>query len=339
MLERVSTYFEKENRDRRRIIYNYRLLTSGDATAATASLYSTVFNIKSQHNLRQFNRPDFVKVHNLSFFLEHIGLDPDKTVHAWEKSYSSMSWDTPEGLKELNTQYATNILNICRLESERPGSARVFTEEFDIRAFHRYAFSDNVSHLTDQYDQRDDKTTPYGVVAVARDDHKYSFHSLSSLLTNVKEELGDSHIIRVIEVDGARSLLAGLNKIHRRYGTEGNKISFGILAGHGNQNGVILGGQEKTDPFFVVTSDLFQNDTLKKGVRNFFTDDATIIFHSCSTGKDDGIAQKVAHALDVTTVAPEGVTERPKIHVANTRGSLVFDATYDEGIQTRRYTA
>ena len=93
--------------------------------------------------LAKHDTPNVIRRENFSIFLSHIGLNPDETFKAWDMSHSAMKWDNPDDISELNIVYSENFLSICDLETKRPGSVKVLSDEFGIQNFERYAHDEN----------------------------------------------------------------------------------------------------------------------------------------------------------------------------------------------------
>jgi len=69
---------------------------------------------------------------------------------------------------------------------------------------------------------------------------------------------------------------------------------------------------------------------VKDQFKNYFRKDATVIFSSCSTGVDGGIAHQLAHLLDVKVIAPDKDTPSPFVKVAFQTGRPVFEVNYPD---------
>lgn len=76
------------------------------------NLYKLLFTPLSE---RSYDQPMSIKRENVNFFLTHIGLNPQKTTDAWDKSHSSKTWGTNDGIAEQ----LARALDVTTIEPEK----------------------------------------------------------------------------------------------------------------------------------------------------------------------------------------------------------------------------
>lgn len=222
--------------------------------------------------------------------LGKYGLDPGEMTKAWEMSTND---------KEKTQCYLDNLIAIRDLEIIQPGICQFLYSVYGIRDFTRYP----QSLLVRQYNNEENLDIPYGIAIYSRSDHNGAYYCHKDGLWELNEQLtqGDS-LMRIAECASANEFYKLLERLNDKYGQK-HKISFVIIAAHGYIDGVLLGLDN-----YLESIDLTP-------VGQFFECDATLIFISCDTGQEGGIAHSVSKNLRVKTIAPDDKTSLKKIWV------------------------
>lgn len=255
----------------------------------------------------------------LSLFIEDFRLNPENLFPIWERNPS---------LRTVEHAISRNFMTICRIESQRPGSAKVLHDDFGITLFGRY----DPDSLINQFDMRDDRSLPYGVALVSKDDYNGAlyFDNYFALQNNLKGE----SLIRIVEIGEKTNLVRSLIKLNRRYGPngrDGHKISFAILSGHGSEKAI------QTDSSSTLTvDDLIQFNRWEE-IQNFFAEDAVVIIPSCFTGVENGLAEHITKKLQRKTIAPDNECSINNFEVQKVDGKLVFDVNF-QGANKKIFT-
>lgn len=223
-----------------------------------------------------------------------LGLEPEKFVSASSESCAP---------SERHRRLILNALSALKVELRRPEAVGELSNTFGIQAFSRYP--DNM--LVSQYDQKDDRDTPYGIVMNPRNDHNGAFYDLAAHDTNAslwKEVEREGHHVRIFECASKMDIARKLITANNLYG-EKQKIAFAILGGHGNRSLMQFGDTAKDEE----GSQLSKGDlAYGKGVQRageFFVENPTIIFNSCSVGGDTGLADLASEVYDATVYAAD----------------------------------
>lgn len=228
---------------------------------------------------------------------------------------------------------ARNLFAIRSLEQKNQGSVQRLYEEFGIRDFARYP----EELLVSQDKNRNDASTPYGVVIYPRNDHNGAFYHPGPLQELYQDLQGGYHT-RIVEAKGKIDIARKLIELDRRYGAQ-HKISFAILGGHGTQDSIRFGdySHHKTDK-------LFTEDLMGYGVRrtkHFFEENPTIILDSCSTGARAGIGQKLSQQIGARVIAPDQPCNTKSLHGKVQQGKLIIDAEYydtETGLPVKKHS-
>lgn len=242
------------------------------------------------------------------------GLDYEKLRTFWQQASNPLDKES--------------ALQIMRLEHRIPGLPKTLNSEFGMVNFRRYP----ESVLTRQYEMRERHDVPYGVLLYPIDDHNGAFQGDGKPIAEFAESLKDRFELRIVECDSKLDVAKQLITLDRRYGEPkgGNKISFAVIGGHGNENVIVFGGDDERHR-------LLKSDLQGKGVgrsTSFFTENPTLIIVSCSTGKEGAIAQELSAALHATVIAPDGNTSLKDMRYQPT--TQRFDVSYT-GVQTVRF--
>lgn len=250
--------------------------------------------------------------------LERAGLSPKAILDVWDYNYFAKNQDIyPDFI-------ADNFAVIRALETERPGICRVLYREFGVHNFSRYP----LKALIDQYDQRD-KDLPYGVLIYPHTDNNGGF---SKREDDLEEFYGDLKVantaLRIYEAGSKVGVLRRLAAVNKEYGAK-NKISFAILGGHGEPEGIEYGHSIQGDK---LVSHALHKDDLKgamvQELKTWFIDKPTFVLVSCSTGADAGIGEEI-YKLGGDVIAPQVPSALDRVVVdRRSNGSLAFGVRY-----------
>lgn len=294
-----------------------------DRKDASNHIKRSVFNNRRQ---MPWGDPEFIRWPRLTAMLDHLGLPAEEVVAHWEASYGNARWEQTHwvdessvGASKLHSIFESNVYTMLHLETARPGSTRVLADQFGIHNFIRFRtgnYETPPQQLIDQYDQRDEVGKPYGLVLAPYDDHNGAYSEADYKIWNVRKNLDDKIAIRGYEFEGYRgprglkaTLEQAQNKYHHDDGTDGS-ASFGIIHAHSSGFGLQLTRFGSNS--FDITDPLFSEPTEDTGDEEqgwrVFSKDATVVFGSCSTGVPGGLANHLAHRLEITTIGPDDVT-------------------------------
>jgi len=232
----------------------------------------------------------------LNEYCNQFGLNAEKLFHAWYSSHQECNplvnpFDTRAVDPVLSVR--NNLMEMRRLELHQKGAPKTLVEDFGISCFSRYP----EGMLDDQIDQIDDVDTPYGLVVSSIGDHSGTFYrksaldSINSLLRQCKN-LG--HNLRVIETDGNVDFLKKLLVLDKKYNKPtGQRIKFGVINGHGNEEAMQIGMDHSS---VITTQDVLSND-FKRASQRFFEEGAPIVLQACLVGKKDKLAQLASDSM------------------------------------------
>jgi hypothetical protein len=216
--------------------------------------------------------------------LSRYRLDADTLIEAWRDKGSN-----DESTRKTYSQEAigSNLTTITRLESQRPGICSVIMKTFGIRNFARYP--DEM--LIDLYDQRDNRDIPYGLFILARDNSDgVGLDDMAKVYEKLYKQMSAlGYAIRIFESGDKRELARVFLASKKRYSP---KISFVVGVGHGSPSAITLEHVHKDGED--LRKVLQQSDFEGKGVKRIgelLTDDCPIVFISCDTGTENGIAK------------------------------------------------
>jgi hypothetical protein len=304
------------------------------------------------------------------FFADKLGLD-NKVVGKWKEARTATGEKDKDGKEIYIGNYEENIISGMELEEMKPGSTKLLFEKFGIANFSRYYQEDLIHQI-----EAAEENKPYGIVAFPEADWNGAFDTFNirESLNNMAEKLQEKGFeMRIIEVSSQFELAKRLNGFDKKYGQDGNKIGFLIIAGHGTQDSVKLGNfehelvpppiqnPEMTDQYYqealkkwqisqtdnlrnVIVSEDIQGDSgrgIKRAADKWFEKKAPVVFLSCSTGKEGGIAQSTASQLGFETIGPEKDASVDLINVNfNEKGKPFFNVKYSSilgDVETMRY--
>lgn len=314
----------------------------------------------------------------------------DEVVKKWQMSTHDVSGKKDKKNQVLVPYYSPNLRSVLRLEAERSGAARELYESFGIANFGRY----NDGMLMRQLEEIDEMG-PYGVVVFPEADWNGAFFQDNVNLSKVSGKLDEKGIkTRIVEVGSQFGMAKRLAKFNKKYGKDGEKISFLFIGGHGSVDTVNFGKENKlveddhhpgppplqTDD---VPDDVYQKEMsiwrkeydewqsnqitpheirntmqaddirngsgagIKRGAEKYIKPKAPVIFISCSTGAEGGIAQTVSGELGFETVGPDKPAAVSSMDVSfDDEGKPSFsisynkplDSTSEGGIKKMSYT-
>ncbi len=208
-----------------------------------------------------------------------------------------------------------NMEVMNNLEALRPGSVEYLNRVQGIKNFARYS----PELLIQQFDDRNKRDLPHGVLVVADSDHNGALTSLSEVWDSFNNQLEKRYRMRIVECGSTIDVARKMITLDRRFGSE-NKFSFAIIAGHGTEDSIELSEG-------IINSSIRKKDFNKPGfqrTKQFFVDKPSFLFASCSTGSEDGIAQKISEVFHATVIAPKVSTQMHDIKV-----KFLEDGTFD----------
>ncbi len=249
----------------------------------------------------------------------------------------AQSWEQGRGDKVNFREYkAMNLDAIVALEYADPGAAQVLANDFGIHNFARYP----ISVLRTQYRNRDNKDQSYGAMLLARSDHNGAFHASngeSTMIDRFAEELKRHDTeIRIYEVDTPMAVLRALFKARHKYEQE---LRFALVSGHGRQNSVQFGDALTPDARMYSDKMYMTAPEFQERVTGLFANDAKVVFDSCSTGKDFGVASVTREIFEVDTAAPIRPTKLQELGVQDAgQGRFTIKPAYWNANDVRSYT-
>lgn len=235
-------------------------------------------------------------------------------------------------LVDTNYYLMNNLRKMTELDRMWPGSPKALYERYGILCFSRYP----IEVLEDQYQRRNEKDTPYGVVLFPHADHNGAFYTDENVLLSLKFDLRRKALLRVAEAGSKLDLVKQMRRMRNNHGP----MSFAILGAHGQKNGFEFG--RGTDPkFSLTTSDVLNPDHGAKKMTQdeapYFVEDPTIILVSCSTGQPRGIAETLSRELNAHVIAPDRDTSLRWIRAKRINEKWDFSVEYGDKNTERRY--
>ncbi len=267
------------------------------------------------NNRRHINKRG-AKIEHLEELLKKVlakyGLDPDEILDTWNGSHTEHS---PQ------PQIDANMSRVFDLEDKREGIAHLLYREFGIRNFERYP----ESILIRQFDEFDDVEKPHGVMIQATHDYNGALGSWSNteIWEKMFDQIKDRYAFRIVEAKSKLEVARRLIGLDRKYG-KNHKLSFAFIGGHGSEDTIQFGGDEKRGR-------LFLEDLAGRGAQRtnkFFKPHPTIVLVSCSTGAEGGIGQKLSKILGAKIIAPDVPTNLKSIEADLTNENIDFKVTY-----------
>lgn len=213
---------------------------------------------------------------------------------------------SPQGYEDRN------IEAMAAIELIEPGAVKALTEEFGIRNFVRYP----TRTMVNQYRNKDNKDLDYGVYIMSQTDHNGAFHPSnghSHLIDSFERGLGQIDAgMRIYEVGSimgaARAVLEARHKYEKQ-------LHFAVIGGHGTPSTLQLNSADLFEGYIRRMHIRRIRDRPADRMMNIFTNDATIILDSCSTGQIDGLAEELNDFLSAEAYAPRTPTKLESIDI------------------------
>lgn len=211
-------------------------------------------------------------------------------------------------------EYARNqfkaMFELARKDPEAP--KRLF-EQFGIRHFARYKTAELLEQLDYQAGPGDDVE----VLITASDDWNTAYRDR---YTRTKDDLNFKHPI-YHEASSMIEITRMLTRASRHYGP----IDKLLISGHGSLEHFRMGaGREPLNGVVDIDSVKHSQGAKRLVERTVLSPDCLILISSCSVGKPGGIAEAIAKATGLKTIAPEDIAS-----------GLIYDK--DEGDYDARY--
>lgn len=205
-------------------------------------------------------------------------------------------------------KYNENLNLMRRMEAETPLSVRDLNKMYGIMEFHRYPIDALLAQAKEEEVQQ-----PYGLVVFPREDHNGAFDQQKQMFERLYLETRGHYGLKIAECGSKYEMGRQLVSLDKKYG-ENNKIGFLVMGGHGSDQTLALGsfdpnavnevGNNPTSKNIIWTADA-EGAGFKKANERFLDKDAEVVFISCSTGKEGGIANTFSNTLDRKMTAPK----------------------------------
>ncbi|NTW30619.1 MAG: hypothetical protein HGA33_05030 [Candidatus Moranbacteria bacterium] len=264
---------------------------------------------------------------------DKIGLDPS-IVEKWKESDTSVGKD-----EQGNDRYRTSCAEALEasLSIGKDAANRLFSE-YGIANFQRY----DSSLLLWQLEQSG-QDIPYGVIVFPEEDLNGAFAQMKTPIAEMAAKLRmEKFATRIVEVGSKTEFAKRLLSLDKRYGSNGEKISFMVLGGHGSSESITFGDRIAPPPIDgvyedwelrrgkITTSDLTEGKGIESALRRLLRSDAPIVLISCSTGKEGGIAEQASRkAPEREMIGPDRPVSVRKIDVEFTEvGTPILTPEY-----------
>lgn len=237
-----------------------------------------------------------------------------------------------------NSQVVHSIENIQRLEQNHPGAAKILFDDFGIRVFSRYHYET----LLAQVREKENRSLPYGIVALPREDWNGAFNKDLLVWADLKRQLEGKYLLRFVECNGKMDLVKRLIKFDKAYGEKqddkGHKISFAIVGGHGNPESIqIANSDSKTG---VLRKADLKRGSINKKINSLFIENPDVVLISCSTGADGGIGQTMSSSIEgARVIAPDISTNVNRIYADINGDTIALSVEFNKGTRTRVYAS
>lgn len=197
------------------------------------------------------------------------------------------AWVASTKFEEIGGRIEENLKSMYELEKLEPGSVKYLNSRFGINCFGRYP----VNMLIAQYQSKNDKQSPYGLILYPYGDHNGAFYGDKEPFSNFYKQLcqitrnnGAKYRVRVFECRNLFSLGRSVVSSYHEYG----KIHFALIGGHGSRERIWFGNSETLSK-----DDLIQGKGIQRAV-DFFIPQPPIVLVACSAGKEGGIAEEMS---------------------------------------------
>jgi len=308
--------------------------------------------LHSQQN-RAFILNQFTKV-DLNNILRQGFQDPQKVVdrlqsfgftkEEGEKIFKAWSGNSfiigrtkkPDVLQTIQSNIIAmqEIVNLIPLDEDKRRVLPELFHDFGIHNFARYP----AQLLADQYLQRDNLDTPYGVIMYPMSDWNGAFLKDRDVFSNLHKDLQGKYLVRVVEVADKREMAGAFMRLHQRYapghqlgkkkienfiGKPGHRIEFVFVGGHGTPTYIDF-GRDKLE-----LNDVANINIGTQRMRQILVDIPSIVLISCSTGAEGGIAQQISKIFTGISTGPDVPTGIKSVTVRFGRnGKPIFHIAY-----------
>lgn len=240
------------------------------------------------------------------------------------------AWVESTDLAQIGSKVEQNLEVMYDLEKKEPGSVKFLHDRFGINCFGRYP----AEILAAQYSQRNDRTSPYGLISFPRGDWNGAFYyngrhigDLYNQLQSITRSDGSKYNIRIFENGSLFSLGKSVASSFKDYG----KIHFLLIGGHGSRKEIWFGDTET-----VSRDDISQGKGIQRS-KEFFVPNPPIVIVACSAGQKGGIAEQMSKISGGEVHGASTETNVDKILVKSDGDRLSFNVTYYKG-KTATYT-
>jgi len=255
--------------------------------------------------------------------LKHYNLNYDQFVKQWY-NYSLQTGQIG--------MVAQNLEAILTIEEKRPDIAKVLKDEFNIGLFHRYP----PEVLIAQFDQRNNRELPFGIMVNSITDHNEALGSLgmTGLLKSLhKEADGVGYGVRIYEAGSIEEIVDIMNQSNERYGEK--TPQFALISGHGLPDSIEMDWDHPRFPGRKIRQESFQDED-GLNLAKKMGDNAQVILISCSTGVEGGIAQEISkQGLRVS--GPDCEAGAGWVEMKKTQDGLIEVQVKYRGAKTNRY--
>jgi len=278
----------------------------------------------------------------LKNFLELFKLPSQKIINAWESNAQSQSskdkeakdvYTKEDAFEDLMLIIKKNLLCIKRIEAKHSTICKYLYENYGIKNFGRFS----QETWLDQYEERE-KSKPFGLVVVSRDDWNASSYSEGACRAydNLRIHIHPSHSLKIIEAQSLPELAKLLVSLERKYK---KSPEFVVWSGHGGGEEFFLGPAKyrKENYKFFIERDDFKGVAGKRmqPYLDLFSPHTVQILDSCSSDKEENLPSVAANVTGNIFIYPKGKTQVKDFGVTrDSGGNLSFNVQYDFGIKT-----
>ena len=242
-------------------------------------------------------------------FLEELGLDAEGTLKAWEDTSPTivprLNWLVRRFLDPVTIAYSRDdippytfrhdIESLVSLENKRPGSAARLQKFLGIKCFGNYMVDTLVGWADSIPSEGGVRSAGvWGLQVRTLDDWT---SGIGGDLDYREKPLIKDAGLWVVEVSSPEEAVSRAERLRSHFG----QGSYLILAGHGTVNSVQG----------ILTKKIL-NTPLVRRLDTCFTQDAPVLFSSCSTGAEGGLAEAYCdtyHRRTVGTARPSNTRE------------------------------
>lgn len=228
--------------------------------------------------------------------------------------------------------FLSNIRQLKSLEIINKTAVATLVNQFGLYNFARYSTEFLLRQVETQ-----DTTGHYVLLVYPKYDYNGAFMSHQNSIEMLMSDLPQLPI-RVIEVNGVSQLVAQLGRLKKKYGK--HAVAGCIVGAHGTKDDMIFGAASSTSAAVrgVFTASDAQHPTARL-VQEYLAEDSALIFVSCSTGQEGGVAQKVSETLDASVIAPSIPTNVAHFSAVYNKGALYLGVKYNNSGIARVYVS